>query len=649
MSSSVLRTYSGPPVDDATAKHFRPASSSVGHWLRLKSKVRKGEAVESEPYEDPPVLPALMPAAVEELQGMLAAQHDPTAFWNASPPQVAGTVAQVEAHGRWQREREMGASAAASAPPPPQAPPRATPSMCARRAPSAAAAARPVARRRASKKQTSRHQGVSQAEEEPQGARAEEDNTGKDLAALMENTDVATSEAKSVPPLASDTPTASTTTILEAAAAANSRSSLFLSSATTGVESKVEAEAASVYTFQEVADLGLAIADVGAKGLRLAELAAIERAAAAARPSAREGGRRSQFTVPSGACVTTDAYTLHLAIPSVAARVRELKQHLEAVSGQDGGMMMDDNTDDHDAALGPILAALRDAIVTAELNPSTQKAVEESVRHEVGRAGEGGEGGGGALCRFAVRSSGSMEDLANKSFAGQYDSILNVPEMEVCGALKQCWASQWGDHVIPYLQTAMQEQAEQEAAEQAVTGKEKGEGGEEGGGGGGGGTATADITRAKMGVVVQRMILPVASGVLFTIDPRKAERSASMLVEAVHGLGEGLVSGEITPHSFTIDFSVRPGGGGGGGGGGMAITANNATSQRVKVAPVDEGSIATVATTAEEQASNPISNGALQALCVAGQAIATHYGTPQDIEWCITTDGQVHVVQVRTM
>ena len=49
------------------------------------------------------------------------------------------------------------------------------------------------------------------------------------------------------------------------------------------------------------------------------------------------------------------------------------------------------------------------------------------------------------------------------------------------------------------------------------------------------------------------MASPVSSGVLFTIDPSRVEASQSMVVEAVHGLGEGLVSGEITPHTFLLD------------------------------------------------------------------------------------------------
>ena len=56
---------------------------------------------------------------------------------------------------------------------------------------------------------------------------------------------------------------------------------------------------------------------------------------------------------------------------------------------------------------------------------------------------------------------------------------------------------------------------------------------------------------------MQLMVRPASSGVLFTVDPRAVEQAATMLVEAVHGLGEGLVSGEITPHSASVDLHNR--------------------------------------------------------------------------------------------
>ena len=341
-----------------------------------------------------------------------------------------------------------------------------------------------------------------------------------------------------------------------------------------------------------------------------------------------------------------------------------------------------------DEELNTILFQLREAIISAELTASTRNWIEDAVRTLVtdssgGNGGTGGDnGGGGSRCRFAVRSSGSMEDLAEKSFAGQYDSILNVKPDDVCRAVKECWASQprvcsrtwmgysdpplsvfswggtllpylyadaryidavlvskasqWGDHVVPYLQSALQTVGVSSGGSAGVErsgggGGGGGDGGANGGGGGGGGEngsggdgsgVSDQITIAKMGVVIQLMVVPVSSGVIFTVDPRAVEQTTTMLVEAVHGLGEGIVSGEITPHSFSVDIATA------------AVRAQNKTKQMVKVSTnldKEVSGIATVPTTETEQATPPISEAALLRLCCAGRAVAIHYGTPQDL------------------
>ena len=173
--------------------------------------------------------------------------------------------------------------------------------------------------------------------------------------------------------------------------------------------------------------------------------------------------------------------------------------------------------------------------------------------------------------------------------------------------------------------------ASADAARGEAGGGGGGDGGANGGGGGGGGEngsggdgsgVSDQITIAKMGVVIQLMVVPVSSGVIFTVDPRAVEQTTTMLVEAVHGLGEGIVSGEITPHSFSVDIATA------------AVRAQNKTKQMVKVSTnldKEVSGIATVPTTETEQATPPISEAALLRLCCAGRAVAIHYGTPQDL------------------
>jgi rifampicin phosphotransferase len=124
----------------------------------------------------------------------------------------------------------------------------------------------------------------------------------------------------------------------------------------------------------------------------------------------------------------------------------------------------------------------------------------------------------------AVRSSATAEDLAAASFAGQYRTFLDLrSEDEVLDAVVRCWASLWGPSVRAYRRR---------------------EGVSESG--------------LAMGVIVQAMAPAEWAGVVFTRDPHGDPRTAR--IEAVRGLGEGLVSGRITPHDYEVDrttFSVR--------------------------------------------------------------------------------------------
>lgn len=126
---------------------------------------------------------------------------------------------------------------------------------------------------------------------------------------------------------------------------------------------------------------------------------------------------------------------------------------------------------------------------------------------------------GQASVRWAVRSSGVQEDLADASFAGLYTTVLNVQgSAAVAEAIKTCWASLFGERVQSYIQRV-----------------------------------GLDADSLQLGVVLQRMIPAEKSGVLFSVHPLSG-RDTQMLIEAVPGLGEALVSGGLTPDSFVWDW-----------------------------------------------------------------------------------------------
>jgi pyruvate,water dikinase len=188
-------------------------------------------------------------------------------------------------------------------------------------------------------------------------------------------------------------------------------------------------------------------------------------------------------------------------------------------------------------------------------------------RHEIGEAYERL---GGAV---AVRSSACAEDSEEASYAGQQETFLEVEGAdEVCGRVVECWASFYSERALFYR-------------------SQKG--------------SLGDL---EMAVVVQTMVDAEKSGVLFTADP-VARRRDRVLVEAVYGLGEQVVSGEITPDHYITDRTGE-----------------------VKAERLVHGGVLT--------------RDELRTLVEAGTSLEGRFGMPQDIEWAIA-GGMLYLLQSR--
>jgi pyruvate,water dikinase len=117
------------------------------------------------------------------------------------------------------------------------------------------------------------------------------------------------------------------------------------------------------------------------------------------------------------------------------------------------------------------------------------------------------------------------------------------------------------------------------------------------------------------------------------VTPHDAQHVHTQACEAVWGLGEALVSGEVTPHHRTFDWS-------------LGVTTNESwTPQKVKYTPTPGGGgIMLVSTTPDEHERGPLSDALLELLVASGHNIAASRKAPQDIEWCF--DGRtIFVVQ----
>jgi pyruvate, water dikinase len=174
----------------------------------------------------------------------------------------------------------------------------------------------------------------------------------------------------------------------------------------------------------------------------------------------------------------------------------------------------------------------------------------------------------------AVRSSASAEDSAGASYAGQQETYLNVDGLEaVLGRVVDCWRSFFADRAVFYRQ-------------------EKG-----------------SLDDVAMAVVVQQMVDSRKSGVLFTADPVHG-RKDRMAVEAAFGLGERVVSGEVTPDHYVLD---RHG----------AIKRSRVVAEQV------------------------LTEAECEQLARLGGHLDQVHGRPQDIEWGFDHAGSLFLLQSR--
>lgn len=116
---------------------------------------------------------------------------------------------------------------------------------------------------------------------------------------------------------------------------------------------------------------------------------------------------------------------------------------------------------------------------------------------------------------IAVRSSGALEDMDQASFAGQYETILNVESFgEAVRAVARCWASAFQPGVLTYA-------------------RDKG----------------LPLAKMEMAVLLQRMVQAKSAGVLFSVNPMSG-RDDEVLIEACRGLGDSLVTGTVDPSRY---------------------------------------------------------------------------------------------------
>ncbi len=197
----------------------------------------------------------------------------------------------------------------------------------------------------------------------------------------------------------------------------------------------------------------------------------------------------------------------------------------------------------------------------------------------------------------AVRSSATTEDLAEASFAGQQDTYLNIKgKSELIEAVKRCFASLFTARAVYYRER-------------------KG----------------FDHSKAYLAVVVQKMVDSDKSGVMFSQDPVK--NSGNVIIEAVYGLGEGIVSGKIKPDHYAVSRDLE-------------VKEVNMANKKIAITRTGEGKNQIVKLTEERSKSRVLSDYHLKRLADFAVRLEEHYQKPQDIEFAIEND-DIFIVQTR--
>lgn len=226
------------------------------------------------------------------------------------------------------------------------------------------------------------------------------------------------------------------------------------------------------------------------------------------------------------------------------------------------------------------------AIMACELPTALLKRLEQFVLQHPNR-------------HFAVRSSSALEDGQENSFAGLFQTCLNVQSMdEIACAIKTCWAAIFDERIQQYMQ------------KHRIT------------------------DTLRMGLILQCLVPAEKSGVIFTVDPVQG-RDTEMLIEACFGLGEALVSGQVSPDCYRYDWHAR-----------QHTYRHIAEKEHWCVrlpAPLFTKIERLPAKFTRTPVLQPPEIEALASLAVTIQA---HTGRPVDIEWA-QADGHLYVLQSR--
>ena len=198
----------------------------------------------------------------------------------------------------------------------------------------------------------------------------------------------------------------------------------------------------------------------------------------------------------------------------------------------------------------------------------------------------------------AVRSSATAEDSSQASWAGELETYLNTTEKNLLGKVKSCWSSLFTSRAIFYR-------------------FEKG----------------MRNSKVSVAVVIQQMVASEISGICFTVHPVTKDKN-QLIIEAGFGLGEAIVSGQITPDSYVVSKKD------------LSILDINIAEQKKMLARKGQSGNSWQAVPKNKQQSQKLTGRQIIELANICLQIEKHYKKPEDIEWA-WAKGKFYITQSR--
>ncbi|WP_368489498.1 phosphoenolpyruvate synthase [Clostridium sp. BJN0013] len=276
------------------------------------------------------------------------------------------------------------------------------------------------------------------------------------------------------------------------------------------------------------------------------------------------------IAVPDGFCITTEAYK----------RIVDNNPEFNVLIDKLSLLKVDDR-----GKIGQLSKKIRGVIESMDISKDIAKEVSQYIL----KLGEKNA--------YAVRSSATAEDLPLASFAGQQDTYLNIMGKDnILKYIKKCWASLYTDRAVIYrIQNDF------------------------------------DHRKVYLSVVIQKMVFPQASGIMFTADPVTSNRKV-VSIDASFGLGEALVSGLVNPDIY----KVRQG----------SILDKKISTKKSAIYALETGGTKEQEIEATQQNKQTLPDDQILQLESMGRKIEAYFGCPQDIEWCFYED-KFYIVQSR--